>query len=93
MTTTECFHEHKTAFIGQCNKLAFSTDSGGGFFLACEKFGRTFDHSFPVCAFFLSFLSFFFFFEAEISSNELIPLLCKDQSTVAQRAETTAHGL
>ena len=28
---------------------------GGGFFLACEDFGSTFDSSFPVCAFFLSF--------------------------------------
>ena len=25
----------------------------GGFFLACEGFGRMFDHSFPACAFFL----------------------------------------
>ena len=29
---------------------------GGGFFLACEDFGRMFDHSFPACTFF----SFFF---------------------------------
>ena len=27
----------------------------GGFFLACEDFGRMFDHSFPVCAFFSCF--------------------------------------
>ena len=24
---------------------------GGGFFLACEDFGRMFDNSFPACAF------------------------------------------
>ena len=29
---------------------------GGGFFLACEDFGRMFDSSFPACA----FLFFFF---------------------------------
>ena len=34
-------------------------DGGGGFFLACEDFGRMFDNSFPVCA--------FFFFNVEIS--------------------------
>ena len=26
---------------------------GGGFFLACEDFGRMFDNSFSACAFFL----------------------------------------
>ena len=26
----------------------------GGFFFACEDFGRIFDHSFPACAFFLN---------------------------------------
>ena len=46
--------------------------SGGGgdsgsFFLACEDFGRIFDHSFPDCA-------IFFFFEVEISSSTLIQL-------------------
>ena len=54
---------------------------GGGFFLACENFGRMFDNSFPACA--------FFFFLSVISSRILIPLLCQDQSTVVQRAETT----
>ena len=39
-------------------------------FLACEDLGRMFDHSFPARA----FLSFFFFFEVEISSGTLIPL-------------------
>ena len=39
----------------------------GGFFLACEDFGRMFDHSFPACA-------FFFGVEVEISSRTLIPL-------------------
>ena len=43
-----------------------------------------FDHSFPACA-------FVFVVEVEISSRELALLhsLCQDQSTVAQRAETT----
>ena len=54
---------------------------GSGFFLACEDLGRMFDHSAPACA--------FFFFLVDISSRTLIPLLCQDQSTVAQRAETT----
>ena len=39
---------------------------GGGFFLACEDFGRMFDHSFLVCAYFFS--------KVEISSRTLIPL-------------------
>ena len=39
----------------------------GGFFLACEDFGRMFDHSFPACA-------FFFFFAVEISKRTLILL-------------------
>ena len=55
---------------------------GGGFFLACEDFGRMFDHSFSVC-------TFFFFFEVEVSSRTQIPLFMQNQSTVAQRAETT----
>ena len=36
----------------------------GGFFLACEDFGRMFDNSFPACA---------FFFKVEISSRKLMP--------------------
>ena len=40
----------------------------GGFFLACEDFGRMLDHSFPACAFFICF-----FPEVEISSRTLIP--------------------
>ena len=32
---------------------------------------------------------FLFFLKVEISSGTLIPLTCKDQSTLAQRAETT----
>ena len=39
-----------------------------GFFLACDDFGRMFDYSLPACA-------FFFFFEVEISSRTLIPLI------------------
>ena len=52
------------------------------FFLACEELGRMFDHSFPACA-------CFFIFKVEINSGTLIPLFCQNQSTVAQRAETT----
>ena len=37
---------------------------GGGFFLACEDFGRMFDNSFPACA----------LFRVHISSRTLIPL-------------------
>ena len=40
---------------------------GGGFFLACEDFGRMFDHSFPACVFFWFFFFVFFFFKVEIS--------------------------
>ena len=43
-----------------------------------------FDHSFPTCAFFLSF----FFFKVEISLHTLIPI-GQDQSIVAQQAEMT----
>ena len=50
-------------------KVVFHQGGGGSFFLACEDFGRMFNHSFPICAFFL------FFFEVEISSHTLIPLL------------------
>ena len=42
---------------------------GGGFFLVHEDLGKMFNHSFPVCNFFLSF-----FFKVEISSHTLIPL-------------------
>ena len=42
---------------------------GGGFYLVCEDFWRTFHHSFSACAF------FFFFFEVEISPRTLISLL------------------
>ena len=59
-------------------------DGGGGFFLACENFGRMFDNSFSTYDFFLLLL----FFKVEISLRKLIPL-CQDQSTMAQRAETT----
>ena len=53
---------------------------GDGSFLDCKYFSRMFDHLFAACA--------FFFFKVEISSRTLIPLLSKNQSTVAQRAET-----
>ena len=40
-----------------------------GFFLACDDFGRMFDNLFP------SPPALFFFFEVEISSRTLIPLI------------------
>ena len=52
----------------------------GGFFLACEAFGRMFEHSFPACA---------FLFKVQIKSRTPFHSLGQDQSTVAQRAETT----
>ena len=51
----------------------------GGLFFACEDSGRTFDQLFPAWA----------FFKEEISTRTISPLLGQDQSTVAQRAETT----
>ena len=42
---------------------------GGGFFLACEDFGRMFDSSFPTCAFVCVF-----FCKVEISLRTPIPL-------------------
>ena len=32
--------------------ILLSDSGGGGFFYACEDFGRMFDHSFPACTFF-----------------------------------------
>ena len=45
---------------------------GGGFFLACEDFGRMFDKSFSACASFFFFS--FFFFLLQMSPRTLIPL-------------------
>ena len=51
---------------GQAGKHAvYGGGGGGGFFLACENFGRMFDHSFPACD---------FVFKVEISSRTLILL-------------------
>ena len=54
---------------------------GGGFFLACKDFQRMFDHSFPACT--------SFFLKWRLACAHLFHSLCQDQSTVAQRAETT----
>ena len=43
----------------------YGCGGGSGFFLACEDFGRMFDHSLPAFAFFV---------QVEISSRSLIPL-------------------
>ena len=58
---------------------------GGGFFLACENFGRMFDHSFPVSAFWFFFV---LFLKWRLAHAHLFHSLCQNQSTVAQRAET-----
>ena len=55
---------------------------GGDFFHRVRGFGEKFRPFTPR-------LRFFFFFLVEISSRTLIPVFGKDQSTVAQRAETT----
>ena len=62
-----------------CTFLVLSSTEGGGvgFFLACEDYGVSFDDSFSACAFwffFVLFLGPLSLFEAEISSNALIPL-------------------
>ena len=66
--------------------------SGGGFFLMCEDFGRMFNNSFPARTF---FLFFFFFLKWRLACAHLFHSLGQDQSTVAQRAETTVteHSL
>ena len=58
----------------------------GGVFLTCEDFGKMFNHSFPACTFFL-FL--FFFFKWRLARAHQFHSLGQDQSTLAQRAETT----
>ena len=69
-----------------------SSACGDGSFLACEDFGRMFDHSFLGCAFsfFLSFFLFFLFFlKLRLARAHYFHSLSQDQSTVAQQAETT----
>ena len=56
-------------------------------FLACDDFVRMFDCSFPACAFL--FLFFFFLLSGDWIAHTNSTLLGQDQSTVAQRAETT----
>ena len=53
---------------GHCPLIVHPLTGGGGFFLACQDFGRRLGHSIPAS-------TFFFFFEVEISSRALIPLL------------------
>ena len=60
--------------------ICTQTSSAGGFVLACEELGRLFDLSFPACTFFLM---------GRLPRAHLFHFLCQDQSTVAQRAETT----
>ena len=47
----------KAVWDGGCDGMQWTGLCGRGLFLACEDFGRMFDHSFPACAFFS--LSFF----------------------------------
>ena len=56
-----------------------------GFYHACKDLGRMFNHLFPTCASFLSF----FFPKWRLAHVHYFHSLCQDQSTVAQRAETT----
>ena len=54
---------------------------GGGFFLACEDFGRRLAHPIPAYA--------FFFLKWRLACAHKFHTLCQNQSTVAQRTETT----
>ena len=67
-----------------------NTSYTAGFLLEYEDLGRMFDNSFPACPFFFS-LSFFFFFRWRLArAHQFRSLtLSQDQSTVAQRSETT----
>ena len=60
---------------------------GGGVFLAGGDLGRLFDQSFLACAFLFCFLKW------KLARAHLFHSLGKDQSTVAQRAETTVAEL
>ena len=62
-------HQMSDCRLTISQKADKSSKSDGGFFLACEDFGRMFDNSFPACAFFVVFLL------VDFSSRTLIPLL------------------
>ena len=62
--------------------------SYGVFFLAWEGSTRMFDNSFTACAFFLLFFSSSLF-KSRLGSAHYLHSIGQDQSTVAQRAETT----
>ena len=55
----------------------------GGFFLACEDFGRMLDHSLPVYALFVCMYVW------RLARSHLFHSSGKDRSTMAQRAEMT----
>ena len=66
-TTAVKVRVYCTTYCNACSFVEYYTlRCGGGLFLACEDFGRIFDHLFPACAFFV------FVFEMEISSRTLI---------------------
>ena len=60
---------------------------GGCFFLACEDFWM-FDHSFSAWAFYF-YLFIYLFLKWRLARAYLFHSACQDQSTVAQRTETT----
>ena len=66
-----------------CMYLHTHLHPGGGFFLACKDLGKCSTiHSPPA-------LFFFFFLKCRLARTHLFRCLGQDQSTVAQRAETT----
>ena len=80
--------------LGNQRNQSWFGGGGGGFFVASEDFGRMFDNLFPASAFSFFFFSFFFLFffffnKWRLDRAHLFHFLGQDQSTVAQRAETT----
>ena len=63
-----------------CPDSVVTCCGGGGFFFTFEDFGRMFNNSFPACTFFLKW---------RLAHANKFHSLGQDQSTVAQRAETT----
>ena len=66
--------------------VSFMSSGGGGgcgSFLACEDVGRMFQHSI------LAYVFYFFFPKWRLARAHLFHSLGQDQSTLAQRAETT----
>ena len=80
---TFCLRSDVPARSNKMQIMTMSSASGDcGFFLACQDFGTTFDHSFPACI-------FFFFLKRRLACTHQFLSLRQDQSTVVKRAETT----